>query len=84
MILVIKRDGSREPFDPRKIARVVVAAGLRQEQAENLSRQVDTWAQSQTEAELSSLVIRDRVLSLLREVDESAANLYAWYQKTKN
>ncbi len=38
---VIKRDGSLEPFDKQKVARVVNAAGLGKDQAQALADTVE-------------------------------------------
>lgn len=81
---VIKRDGSREDFLPEKIARVVKAAGLEPKKTAALVNTVNDWAMAQPKAEISSLEIRDKVLAELKKTDTSVANLFAWYQKTKD
>ena len=80
---VIKRDGSREPFDPNKIIKVLKAAGMNEADATKLAQSVTTWLENQDGAELTSLAIRDQVAVQLRSADPDIANLYTWYEKTK-
>lgn len=83
-LTVIKRDGSREPFEKDKLQKVLVAAGLDQMEAEALTGRVIDWATIEHGGEVSSLAIRDKVLEELRTVNEAVANLFAWYQHTKD
>jgi transcriptional regulator NrdR family protein len=78
---VVKRNGSIEDFDPAKIERVVIAAGLSPEKALELSQKVSDSFSGQNE--VSSIEIRDEVLFALKEMDQYAANMFDWYQKTK-
>ena len=80
---VLKRDGSFEEFDPGKIARVATAAGLKVDQAQELSARVAKWVNGLGQEMVSSLKIRDKVLEELRKVNKYAADLYEWYGKTK-
>lgn len=83
-ILITKRDGRTEKFDPDKIKRVVMAAGLNEADAASLSQDVATWLKQNTDGMISTLRIRDQVLSRLRGLDSYAAGLYEWYEKTKD
>ncbi len=83
-IKVIKRDGSKEDFDPEKISRVVQAAGLDKAQADVLAMTVQQKIVASSRQSLSSLVVRDLVIGELHHVDENAANLFTWYEKTKD
>lgn len=78
---VIKRDGSRENFDPAKIAKVVKAAGLDSQKAEKLAGEV--IQELKGKSQVTSLQIRDIVSNKLKTVDEYAAGLFDWYQKTR-
>jgi transcriptional regulator NrdR family protein len=78
---VVKRDGSTEEFKLEKIARVVKAAGLDEQDSENLAQRVSRVVEGQ---EVSSLEIRDHVLDELKNTNEYAANMYRWYQETKD
>lgn len=83
-ILVIKRDGSKEPFDPEKISQVVRAAGLEEDLAQKLTRDISIWIKALGQSEVSSLKIRDEVITELESLDEYVAGLFRWYQKTKD
>lgn len=80
---VIKRDGSKEPFDPEKIDRVVVAAGLTPDQATELVERINVWVKDKNVNEISSLDLRDKVIEELKHTDTYASNMFEWYQKTK-
>ncbi len=82
-IEVIKKDGSIEPFYPQKIARVTHAAGLTTEQAQKLADTVTEWVKAQNKPQITTLEIRNKVVELLRQANEYAANLFVWYEKTK-
>lgn len=82
-VKVLKRDGSIEEFDPQKIARVTQAAGLEVDQAKDLSKKVDQWIKGLKQNLVSSLKIRNKVLAELKKVNQHAANLFEWYEKTK-
>lgn len=83
-VQVLKRDGSLEPFAAKKIVRVVKAAGLEPPQAVALGKRLDDWVGSLGKKQLSSLEIRDQVLAELRRVNAHVANLFEWYEKTKD
>jgi transcriptional regulator NrdR family protein len=82
-IFVIKRDSTLEAFDPNHVARVVKAAGLTEDQAQTLSNQITAWVYSLHLPKISSLQIRDKVIEELKKVNENVANLFAWYETTK-
>lgn len=83
-IVVIKRNGARELFDPEKIARVVQAAGLRPIDASELAGRIDRWAKNKDTNEITSIEIRDRVFKEIEKVDKYASGLFAWYQNMKD
>lgn len=82
-VIVIKRDGTKEDFQPEKIARVAKATGLSEEEANALAQNVTTWVASQ-QASITTLQIRDKVLEELQNGHSYAAGLFEWYEKTKN
>jgi len=82
-IQVIKRDGSREKFSIINIAKVVTTAGLTPEQAKTLAQHIESWALATGKDEVTSLEIRDQVLMELKKVNANAADLYTWYQQSK-
>ncbi|KKR49892.1 hypothetical protein A3A55_04160 [Candidatus Roizmanbacteria bacterium RIFCSPLOWO2_01_FULL_40_14] len=81
--IVIKRDGSKELFSEVKIARVMGAAGLTSEQTKQVVSRINEWLTSQGEKEITSLSIRNKLLKILPEINKPAADLFTWYQKTK-
>jgi len=82
-ILVVKRDGSKQHYDPDKIAQVAIAAGLETSKTAKLTQAVNDWIESLNRLEVTSLEIRDKVLSVLVKLNPQVADLYRWYQKTK-
>jgi len=83
-ILIIKRDQAKEPYSENNVFKVVKAAGLNESQAQNLSESITNWINSVSKTEISSLDVRDQVLERLKTINEDAANLYAWYESTKD
>lgn len=80
---VLKRDESIEKFDIEKIRRVVMAAGLNKDQAEQLKKNIDTWLISQKKDIIPSKKIRDEVYKELKKIKSYSANLFLWYEKSK-
>lgn len=80
-MIVTKRDKTTEEFDKSKIFRVVKAAGLSTEQAEQLVESIEK--QIANKPEVTSLEIRDKVSIQLHSIDEYAANMFDWYQTQK-
>lgn len=80
---VIKKDGSKEPFNTNKIYQVVLAAGLNPDQAKTVSDNVTNWVNSNKTAEINSSTIRTKVIEQLQKVDRYVAGLFTWYEKTK-
>lgn len=87
-IVVIKRDGATEHFQPDKIVRVVKAAGLTPKQSQMLATKVAKWAiewvKIKRQTKITTLEIRAKVIEELHQVNQYAANLFTWYQKTKD
>lgn len=83
-IMVKKRNGSLEPFDPEKIIRVTTAAGLRPIDASELAGKVSKWLEEQKKTEVTSIQIRNKVFKELEKVNKYASGLYAWYQNLKD
>lgn len=82
-IQISKKDGSKEKFDPKKIERVLVAAGLNDQQTKKVTQKIVDWVINNREYEVSSQDIRKKVYQELRAVDEYTANFYKWYKKTE-
>jgi transcriptional regulator NrdR family protein len=82
-LYVIKRDGSVEQFENEKIAKVALAAGLLETQAARLCEEVQNYFLKNSQEKVTSLQIRDKVLDCMKEVNMYAANMFEWYEKTK-
>jgi transcriptional repressor NrdR len=85
-LMVVKRDGTRIPFDPEKVMRGLAAAcGKRPVPAdakERLVREVEEEMHREYEREVPSLAIGKRVADKLREIDHVAYIRFAseYYQ----
>ena len=79
--LVIKQDGTREEFDHEKLARGIrISCAKRPVSAEDIERmvgQVESRLQGVGKAEVSSRVVGDIVMIILKEVDQVAYIRYA-------
>lgn len=82
-IKVIKRDGSTEKFLPWKIQRVMMAAGLDADESYGAIHQITDWIKNLNTDTVNSVQISEEVFRVLKEIDEYAANMFAWYQQTK-
>ena len=80
---MIKRNTTTEEFDIEKIRRVVVAAGLTTEQADEVVKEVLRWIEEQGKNEIETTDLRKKVQEELKNHNEYAANLYEWYEDTK-
>jgi 2-phosphoglycerate kinase len=83
-ITVIKRDGSLEPFVSQKVSKVLVAAGLTADQAEIISQRVQNWISENNLQMFKSLELRDQILTPLEIINPQVADLYKWYESTKD
>ena len=80
---VKKRDGTLEDFVPDKVFRVVMATGLEETDAHKVSANISAWIKAQTTPEISSLQVRDAVVSELAKFSKPAHDLFVWYESTK-
>lgn len=91
-IMVVKRDGRREPFEREKISRVIMTAcGKRPIPADVQDRLVEYIVREATnsmESEISSVQIGEIVMRQLRDVDEVAyvrfASVFLDFQDTNS
>lgn len=81
--MVMKRDGTRENFSKEKIVRIVVAAGLNENQGLTLGDSLEKWADGLKTEEIPSARIKDKVFEELKKVNPQAADLYSWYGENK-
>lgn len=85
---VIKRDGSRMPYDRNKIYEAIRQAAYKRpipsERLEQVVDEVEEWLVSSFEKEVSSQTIGERVAEVLRRVDQVAyvrfASVYRQFQ----
>ena len=70
-IIVIKKDGSKEPFDRVKlVGGILKATRKRSVDAEAIVSEIETELQNTLHTEVSSVELGDRVLAKLRDIDE--------------
>jgi len=81
---VVKRDGTLEVYDESKIVRVAEATGLDNIHAQAVAKDVTEWIKSNSLLKVTSLQIRDAVLSNLKKINEASADLFTWYEGTKD
>jgi 2-phosphoglycerate kinase len=83
-IKVRKRDNTFEPYHESNIVKVLVAAGMKENDANLVSQKISTWLKSNNTKDVSSLEIRDKVIEELELINTDVADLYKWYESTKN
>lgn len=75
-LMVIKRDGSRQAFDPRKLTaglmRACVKCSVSAHQIEAIAHAIETDLSKRFTREISAAEIGEQVLEHLRELDEVA------------
>ncbi len=87
--IVIRRDGSREPFDEGKIRRAIEAsareAGLPADRVTAVVNQVANvvLAFAAPKEEISTLDIRAKVLALLEEMEPSVSAAWRRFDKAR-
>lgn len=82
-VKVQKKDGQLEDFDRNKVSQGIIKSGAATEQAENITAQVEVWAQTTAvNGVIGASEIRMKVLELLRSVNPEAAASYEAYRKT--
>ena len=80
---VKKRDGSIEAYQPDKLVRIAMAAGLTHNQALTIGTHIYDWVLTQSQPVPTSS-IRDQMMTELTTIHQPAANLYLWYESTKH
>ncbi len=81
---VEKRDGTLEDYDPEKIKKVVLAAGLLEDKAKELVTAVNAWAMNYDKEVVDSILVRDRILIEIQKLDEYVAKEFSDYQRYKD
>src|SRR4029079_12058701 len=84
--VVVKKDGQREPFDRQKVLRSVrIACNKRPVSADQLENQVEVLERElaeRGEREVTTLWIGERVMALLKQLDEVAYVRFASVYKS--
>jgi transcriptional repressor NrdR len=87
-LTVVKKDGTREPYDREKLARGVRTACYRRpvpaDAVEQLINDVETMLMAIDEQEIDSRVIGDEVMRRLRDLDEVAYIRFASVYRSFN
>jgi len=75
-LMIIKRDGRREPFDRNKIlSGLLKACGKRPisvDQVENVADQIERAVRTKYDKEVNSTIIGEAVINKLKKIDEIA------------
>ena len=80
---IIKRDKSIEEFDISKITRVVQAAGLSKEQADELTKHIQEWMNALNSDIVVSDSLKEEVSKQIESFNKQAADMFKWYEETK-
>ncbi len=82
MFKVLKRDGSLQDFDWKKITKGVTEAGGTTEEAEQVAREVETWlTQAAVDGVIKSYDLHVKVTEILKMVNVTAGKLFEEYKK---
>jgi transcriptional regulator NrdR family protein len=80
---VQKKDGSLEDFDRSKVKNGILSSGAAEEQAENITRQIENWLPSAApNGVVRALDIKTKLLDLLGEVNPEAKATFENYKKS--
>ena len=80
---IVKRDKSIEEFDISKITRVVQAAGLSKEQADELTKHIQDWVNTLGSDVVVAESLREEVTKQIEKFNKQAADMFKWYEETK-
>jgi transcriptional regulator NrdR family protein len=79
---VLKKDGSMEDFDRSKIKNGILSSGATEEQAENITGQIENWApMAASNGVVKALDIKIKLLELLGGVNPTAKTTFENYRK---
>jgi len=81
-VKIQKKDGRLEDFDRNKIVNGVMKSGATPAQAEEVAKQIESWLPTAAvDGVVSSMVIRNKVLEMLRGLNPTAAASFGAYRK---
>lgn len=73
---VVKRDGSKQPFDRDKLLRGLEAAcrkrPIKRELLEGIAAQIELWSSTRGDREIHAAEVGERVMHHLHDIDEVA------------
>ncbi len=73
---IIKRDGSKQPFDSNKLMRGLEAAtrkrGIHRDEIERIVTRIEQWCATRGDREVRAEELGERVMHVLHELDEVA------------
>ena len=76
LVQVVKRDGSKQPFDRDKLLRGLEAAcrkrPIKRELLEGIVAQIEQWSSTRGDREIHAAEVGERVMHHLHEIDEVA------------
>lgn len=82
MFKVLKKDGSVQDFDWKKITDGVVAAGGSELEAEQVAREVETWLTvAAPDGIVKSYDLHVNVIKILKKVNPEAGTRFEGYKK---
>lgn len=81
---VVKRDKEIEDFNEAKIVRVLEAVGLSSEDAQRVCVTVVKWIEDTKKPLVTTLQIRDRIITELQKLNRDASNHFVEYEKNRD
>ena len=81
---VVKRDKVLEDFNEAKIVNVLEASGLSHEDAQHICVVVFQWAEDTKKPLVTTLQIRDRIITELQKTNKDAASHYVAYEQNRD
>lgn len=79
---VQKKDGQMEDFDRSKIVNGIMKSGGTPEEAENVTKQIEIWAQTAAvNGVIKTMDIRAKLLEILKVANPTVATAFEAYQK---
>jgi transcriptional regulator NrdR family protein len=82
MYKVLKRDGSLQDFDWKKLVNGLLKSGATEEEAERVATQVEAWVSTvAVDGVIKSYDLHVRVLESIREINPAAAKNFEDFKK---
>jgi transcriptional regulator NrdR family protein len=78
---ILKRDGTMEDFDRSKLVGGLLKAGATPAEADNVTGQVESWANGLNLEVVSSTDVWKKVIEALKAINPGAGTAYETYRK---